>query len=216
MPRAIIDITPSLSAATPVFPGDPSFERRIVVSMMSGEASSSVSAAFLPLHAGAHMDAPLHVVPGGFDIADVPLTYCMGEAFVVDCTEPHVDCPRLIGFDEASRLFEEENLPERILFKTRNKALESWTADFAALSSELVSALVERGVKLIGLDVPSIDPAESETLPAHHAALDRGVVILENLQLAHVKAGRYELIALPLKMPGAEASPVRAVLCGML
>ena len=101
---------------------------------------------------------------------------------------------------------------ERVLIKTRRTAPERWTEDFRSVSPGAVRMLLESGVMLIGLDTPSIDPADSTLLLSHRVALQGGISIIENLDLSQVEAGDYELIALPLKLEGVEASPVRAVL----
>lgn len=101
---------------------------------------------------------------------------------------------------------------ERVLIKTRRTAPERWTEEFRSVSPGAVRMLLESGVMLIGLDTPSIDPADSTLLLSHRVALQGGISIIENLDLSQVEAGDYELIALPLKLEGVEASPVRAVL----
>lgn len=103
-------------------------------------------------------------------------------------------------------------LPSRVLIKTRRSQPPVWSSDFRALSPECVEAFLAEGVELVGVDVPSIDPADSEELLAHRIALSRGLTVMENLDLSAVMAGSYELIALPLPLEGVEASPVRAVL----
>ena len=103
-------------------------------------------------------------------------------------------------------------IPQRVLVRTRRAALTVWRNDFAAFDADALRWLAMQGVVLVGIDTPSVDPAESKDLPAHQALRDTGIVNLENLVLDHVPAGDYELIALPLKLVGACASPVRAVL----
>ncbi|MBP9919759.1 MAG: cyclase family protein [Dermatophilaceae bacterium] len=103
-------------------------------------------------------------------------------------------------------------IPQRVLVRTRREALTVWRNDFAAFDADALRWLATQGVVLVGIDTPSVDPAESKDLPAHQALRDTGIVNLENLVLDHVPAGDYELIALPLRLVGACASPVRAVL----
>ena len=101
----------------------------------------------------------------------------------------------------------------RVLFRTGSfPDPERWTPDFASLSAELIESLHAQGVRLVGIDTPSIDPQESEDLPAHRAAADHDIAILEGLVLEHVTPSRYTLAAFPLRLEGADASPVRAVL----
>ena len=105
-----------------------------------------------------------------------------------------------------------EGLPARVLVRTCEKADTLWREDFTAYAPETVAWLAERGVRLIGLDTPSVDPATSKSLDSHQQLLRSNLRVLENLVLDEVPAGDYELLALPLKLAGACASPVRAVL----
>jgi len=102
--------------------------------------------------------------------------------------------------------------PPRVLVRTRRRTPEHWCDDFAAFAPETLAWLADRGVRLVGIDTPSVDPARSKTLDSHQVLLARDLRVLENLVLDDVPAGDYELIALPLKLTTADASPVRAVL----
>lgn len=119
---------------------------------------------------------------------------------------------RLQTIAAVKALMDGKALPSRVLIKTRRSQPPVWSSDFRALSPECVEAFLAEGVELVGVDVPSIDPADSEELLAHRIALSRGLTVMENLDLSAVMAGSYELIALPLPLEGVEASPVRAVL----
>jgi arylformamidase len=103
-------------------------------------------------------------------------------------------------------------VPPRVLVRTCRQAPTAWSSDFASLAPQPIDWLADRGVRLVGVDSQSVDPADSNTLPSHHRLLARGLRVLENLVLDDVAAGDYELIALPLKLVEADASPVRAVL----
>jgi arylformamidase len=103
-------------------------------------------------------------------------------------------------------------LPPRVLVRTYLRAPTRWTADFAAFAPETIGWLASRGVRLVGLDTPSVDPADSKTLDSHQQLLAHDLRVLENLVLDEVEAGDYELIALPLRLASADASPVRAIL----
>lgn len=213
----LIDITPTLSCGTPVYPGDAAF--RVAWAVPRAETRTGgacVSTASLSPHAGAHVDAPMHLCFEGADAAAMPLELFLGAAAVIDVREAlhgrRLVSSAMLQEDDWRRL---AGVP-RALIRTRDEHPSSWTNAFAGLSPELVDRLAGVGVKLIGIDTPSIDPmpegGESDPLAAHHRALAHGAAVLENLLLADAPAGIYELIALPVKWAGAEAAPVRAVL----
>jgi arylformamidase len=146
-------------------------------------------------HVGTHADAPGHVIAGGAAIGDIPLDAYVGSARVIDLP--------IRGEVGADALPPRCLRVPRVLFRTRGKAFLS---PLAALR------LVERGAILVGTDALSIDPADAEDLPAHHTLLSRGVALLEYLALDSVEPGDYLLVALPLRLDGLDASPVRAIL----
>ena len=204
MKQSLIDITPKMGVRTPVYPGDPPFVVRLTASVAAGDPAD-VSAVSFSAHCGAHVDAPAHLFPGTGDAASLPLERFVGPCLVIDLTELEPEAApselvRLQTIAAVKALMDGKALPSRVLIKTR------------ALSPECVEAFLAEGVELVGVDVPSIDPADSEELLAHRIALSRGLTVMENLDLSAVMAGSYELIALPLPLEGVEASPVRAVL----
>ncbi|MBD3163442.1 MAG: kynurenine formamidase, partial [Candidatus Eisenbacteria bacterium] len=155
-----------------------------------------------------HADAPLHVRDGAPGIEAADLAAYLGPACVVEAAP-----------DERGLLPEsildavDPSDPPRILFKTgTDPDPKRWTDRFAALSLDLARRLAAGGARLVGLDTPSVDPADSKDLPAHRILLDAGMAWLENLDLSGVEPGRYTLVALPLRIRGADASPVRAIL----
>jgi len=167
----------------------------------------NASALTVSVHAGTHVDAPLHFVPGGVSIDAVPLERFVGPAVVhqVDAdrfiTEAHV---KAIALDGA----------RRVLFKTRNSELlkrREYDPNFVAFSVEAARALVARRVELVGLDYLSVAHADQQA-PVHRAFLDHGVVLLEGVDLSEVAPGRYELICFPLRLRGLDGAPCRAVL----
>ena len=167
----------------------------------------NASALTVSVHAGTHVDAPLHFVPGGVSIDAVPLERFVGPAVVhqVDAdrfiTEAHV---KAIALDGA----------RRVLFKTRNSELlkrREYDPNFVAFSVEAARALVARRVELVGLDYLSVAHADQQ-VPVHRAFLDHGVVLLEGVDLSEVAPGRYELICFPLRLRGLDGAPCRAVL----
>lgn len=210
--EGVLDISPVLSERIAVWPGDTPFRRTPVSEPGSATGSGPgwellVSSIHTTLHVGAHADAPNHFVPGQVGIDRVPL-----EAYRGLCEVVKVEVPRggVIG---PSHLGRAPRAP-RLLFRTGSfPNPERFDADFVAFAPELIEVLRSAGVILIGIDTPSVDPFSSKTLPSHHATrCGPGVAILEGLDLRGVSPGLYELVALPLRLEGADASPVRATL----
>jgi arylformamidase len=203
--RRIWDISPPLGSATPAFPGDTTYQQRWTAQIGPG-CPVNVSAITLSPHLGAHADAPLHYSVSGAAIGAVDLEPFLGPCRVIYA----VGKGRLITPEhlEASA----RNLPPRVLVRTRSRAPTTWVSDFSAFVPETIEWLARLGVRLVGIDSASVDPAESKTLEAHQQLLKHDVRVLENLVLDAVPEGDYELIALPLKLSHACASPVRAVL----
>ncbi len=201
----IIDISPPVGKGVPVWPGDTEYAVSWVSRMEEG-ASCNVSAITTTPHVGAHADGPLHFQPNGDPVGEVDLDPYLGKCRVVDVTgAPFVNEESLFG--------EELYGVERVLFRTGTSPdPHSWTDDFAYLDPKLVRRLGKLGVKLVGIDTPSVDPFHSKDLPAHHVLLELGMRNLEGLDLSEAPAGDYELIALPLRLVDADSSPVRAVL----
>jgi arylformamidase len=201
----LYDISPTIRPEIPVWPGDTAFEARLAWSIAAG-ASVNVAAVSTTLHLGAHADAPFHTEARGEGVGELPLERYLGPCRVVKVPAAALLEPRHVeGIDLAS--------PRRLLFRSDSvRDRRSFPERFTALSPELAALLGERGVLLVGMDTPSVDPFESKDLAAHHALARGGVAILESLLLDGVPEGTYELIALPLKLAGLDASPVRAVL----
>jgi arylformamidase len=200
------DISQVLRPALPVWPGDTPFSHRPRWTI--GEGSPVNVASFeTTTHAGTHADAPLHYAATGEDAASVDLTPYLGPCRVVDA--------RGAG-RSVTRAFLAERLaspPPRVLLRTYEAFPHAaWTSRFAAVEAEAIVWLAARGVRLIGVDSPSLDPETSKTMDAHHAVLAHDLRILEGLVLDEVLSGDYELIALPLRLAGLDSSPVRAVL----
>lgn len=201
----LYDLSPTIRPELPVWPGDTPFSARLVWSIAQG-ASVNLSAITTTPHLGSHADAPFHTEPRGEGIADMPLDRYLGPCRVIRVPpQPLIEPRHLEAFDLAN--------PGRILFKTESvRDRRTFPERFTAISPETAALLAEKGVLLVGMDTPSVDPFDSKTLDAHHALFRGGIAILEGLVLDGVPEGVYELIALPLKMAGLDASPVRAVL----
>lgn len=201
----IIDISPVISPRTAVWPGDVSFSQRYLCRIDEG-ANLDLSSISTTVHVGAHADAPSHYVGGGAGIGDRPLSMYLGPCQVVS-----VEVPRGERIQPA-HLRAAITAPRVLLHTGTFPDPDEFNEDFAALSPELVDWLGSRGVVLVGIDTPSIDPFSSKALESHKAVAARDMAVLEGIVLDHVADGHYTLIALPLRIEGADASPVRAVL----
>ena len=204
-PPALWDISPLLSPATPVWPGDTPFSAEPTW-QIEGACPVRVSRLTLSTHTGAHCDAPSHYDAHGASIDAIALDAYLGPCRVIHC----VGVDRVEPGHIAQAL---ANVPPRVLLRTYASAPhDSWDSAFASIAPETVALLAAHGVVLIGIDTPSLDPQESKTMDAHHAVRVHKMAILEGVVLDAVAPGDYELIALPLKLAGMDASPVRAVL----
>ena len=202
--KKIWDISPSIDEQSAVFPGDTTYSQRLHFSL-SPRCPVNVNAITLSPHTGAHADAPLHYSASGQAIGEVDLAPYLGTCRVIHC----IDCGPLVHPADLSHAL--ENLPPRVLFRTSIQASQSWDS-FTAVAPETVALLATYGVRLVGIDTPSVDPATSQALSSHQLLLCNDLRVLENLVLDAVAEGDYELIALPLKFSHADASPVRAIL----
>ena len=202
----LYDISQSLRNDLPVWPGDTAFELRRTWAMGPG-IPVNVSSLTLSTHSGSHADAPFHYDADGVAIDAVDPSIYLGPAQVVDARTAD-------GLVAAAHVMPQLAAgTTRVLIRTYQRApQEAWDAGFAAIDAALVEELADHGVRLIGVDTPSLDPQTSKTMAAHRAVARRGLAILEGLVLDAVPFGIYELIALPLKIAGADSSPVRAVL----
>jgi arylformamidase len=204
MPR-LWDISPPISPATPAFPGDTTYQQRWTAEIGPG-CPVNVSAITMSPHLGAHADAPLHYGQGAPAIGTVDL-----EPFIGRCRVIHA-----IGkaplVTKAHLEHAAGSLPPRVLVRTCVKAPTKWSPQFSTFAPDTIAWLASLGVTLVGIDAQSVDPADSKTLDSHMQLLAHDMRVLENLLLDDVDAGDYELIALPLKLTQACASPVRAVL----
>ncbi|MGM8214891.1 arylformamidase [Bacillaceae bacterium W0354] len=201
----IIDISRRLNNETPTWPGDAPFSYQLT---WSKEETGSVNVGQLTTscHTATHVDAPFHFDSHGLTIDQLPLDIFIGEALVVDVSTK----AELLVTD-----FEDYDLTgvRRLLLKT-----ESWSDDslfpesIPVIDPQLGAFFRKKGVELLGVDLPSVDPLDSKTLETHHALQENGVFILEGLKLTDVEPGTYRLSALPLYIEGADGSPVRAIL----
>jgi arylformamidase len=200
------DITRTVTPRTAVFPGDTPYRAEPLLKLADGASVNLTTLTTTP-HIGTHADAYFHYEANGDHPAAMPLDAYMGRARVMTVTKRHgaltlADLPAAL--EGAERLLIHSwvsDLPD-----------DAWTREFPYLSLELIEAAAQAGIRLIGLDSPSVDDHDSQDLPCHHALRRHGLVNLESLILRGVPDGDYELIALPLKLDEACGSPVRAVL----
>ncbi len=199
------DISPAVTPKLAVFPGDTPPSREVLMDMKNGDALT-LSTFRSTVHVGAHVDAPSHYGVDGRTIEQQPLDLYVGACRVIRVDVPRGDVitPDMLpdAIDEPRVLFATGSFPDPT----------SWNDDFVAFEPACIHALADRGVRLVGIDTPSVDRATSKDLPSHAAVLARDMAILEGIVLTDISAGPYELIALPLHLPGFDASPVRAVL----
>jgi arylformamidase len=210
MPHILFDISAPIDSSTPVWPGDTPVTLERVWTM---EAGSPVNVGRMTLspHTATHADAPLHYDQHGDAIGAVDLDVYIGECVVlaIKPKSSHVGVEEIESALVAAQL----KLSPRVLIRTYAKApTADWDSEFAAISADAIDWLAERGVRLVGVDTPSLDPQESKTMDAHHRVRAHKMAILEGLILDDVPDGTYELIALPLKLTTLDASPVRAIL----
>jgi arylformamidase len=200
------DISPPVHAGAPVFPGDTPYRQRWSCTI-GGDCPVNVSAIELSPHVGAHADAPLHYDPTGATVGALALTPYLGRCRVIHA----IDCGPLIEWHHLEHAL--SALPPRVLVRTYARApVDRFDPALTAFAADTIERLAARGVVLVGIDTASIDPADSKALPSHQAMRRLNLRVLENLVLDDVPEGDYELIALPLKLMQADASPVRAVL----
>lgn len=205
----IHDITPPITPKLAVWPGDTAPSRRVLCDMKAG-ANITLSTLHSTVHLGAHADGPNHYAEPAPGIGERDLDHYIGPCHVV---EARVERGQRVGWNDVR--WPADLRHARVLIRTGTfPDPETFNTDFAALDPALVDTLAARGVKTIGIDTPSVDLFESKDLPAHKAFLKHDVAILEGLVLHAVPDGEYELIALPLRLMGFDASPVRAILRG--
>lgn len=205
--KRVWDISPPVHAASPVFPGDTPYSQRWAATIAPG-CPVNVSAVTLSPHVGAHADAPLHYDAGGLGVGEVSLEPYLGRCRVIHA----IGIAPLVRLEHLAHALD-DTLPPRVLVRCYVHApLDRFDDELAAYAPETIEQLADRGVRLVGIDTASIDPAASKTLDSHQVIRRRGLRVLENLLLDDVPEGDYELIALPLRWLSADASPVRAVL----
>lgn len=204
--KTLWDISPPVQATSPVFPGDTAYHQHWVATI-TPDCPVNVGSLTLSPHTGAHADAPLHYDPAGQAIGEVDLAPFLGPCRVVHA----IGVGPLVQPQHIAHAL--TDVPPRVLVRLyRHMPQTAFDSALPAFDPSTIELLARHGVRLVGTDSASLDPADSKSLPSHQAVRRHGLRVLENLLLDDVPEGDYELIALPLKLTTADASPVRAVL----
>jgi arylformamidase len=199
------DISPAIATGIPVWPGDSEYSAETTWQIADG-CPVKVSKITMSTHTGAHCDAPSHYDADGKAIDEVDLQTYIGACRVLHCIGVRQVEPQHIAAQLAGT-------PPRVLLRTYQNAPQMrWDADFPSIHPATIDLLAQHSVRLIGIDSPSLDPQESKTLDCHLTVKRHQMAILEGIVLDEIAQGDYELIALPLKLAGLDASPVRAIL----
>ncbi|MGH2535013.1 MAG: cyclase family protein [Thermomicrobiales bacterium] len=200
-----------IAAELPVWPGDPTIEVAPVTRIGAGDVCN-LSRLSMSIHSGTHVDAPWHFVDDGARLDEIPLDRWVGPCFVAELHDV-TGCIDPVHLDGA-------DIPpgtERLLLRTRNSRLwqsefRTFTEDYVALSPASARWIVERGIRLVGIDYYSVDPFADESHKAHRILLGSAVLIVENLDLSGIAPGTYELFCFPLRLIGVDGAPARVVL----
>jgi arylformamidase len=209
----IFDVSRALSNDLAPWPGDTPFHFELKWKMADG-ATVNVGAVEMGVHNGTHADAPFHFEEGADTIERMPLEIYLGDAVVVDLTKQfETDRTRQITVADIESCSDALELAPRLLIKTNvwkdSKVFPEW---IPVIAPDLPEWLQRRKVKLIGLDLPSVDSIDAKKLVNHYALAAAKIAIVESLDLSVIEAGTYHFSALPLRINGGDASPVRAIL----
>ena len=208
----IYDVSLPISPELPVWPGDPAVVLEQVSSMDAG-AHDNVSRLACGVHVGTHVDAPHHFLNDHRTVESLSLDILVGPACVVQI-------PENVQVVDA-RVLEKSAIPlgtERLLLKTRNSRFweqgdNTFETGFVGVSADGADWLVQRNLKLLGIDYLSVAPYH-QSIPTHRTLLAAGIIIIEGLDLSAVEGGKYNLYCLPLKLIGSDGAPARTILVG--
>ncbi|HXG92638.1 MAG TPA: cyclase family protein [Blastocatellia bacterium] len=203
----IYDVTIPISKDMVIYPGDPSVRIERKTTIDKNDAKANLSRYSFGSHTGTHVDAPFHFLEKGATVDNLPLELLIGRARVVEVTAPRIDEAVLEEFDFTA--------DARVLFKTRNSYLwnqNKFAEDFVYITPGAARALVNDGIKVVGIDYLSVEKFGSKEFTTHITLLEAGTVIIEGLDLREVEPGDYEMICLPLKVKDGDGAPARVVL----
>ena len=203
----IYDVTIPFSKDMAVYPGDPPVKIVRRTTINKNDAKANLSRLSFGSHTGTHIDAPFHFIENGITVDKLPLELLIGRARVVEVTAPRIDEAVLEEFDFTA--------DARVLFKTRNSYLwnnKGFVEEFVYITPAAARALVNDGIKVVGIDYLSVEKFGTTDFQTHLTLLEAGTMIIEGLDLREVEPGDYELICLPLKIKDGDGSPARVVL----
>jgi arylformamidase len=202
-----IDVSVPLDERLPNYPGNAPLDLEPVKRLARGD-SSNVSTLRISAHGGTHVDAPRHFYDDGGGVEALPLELLCGPARVVEVSSrAAITADDLAGLDLSGAA--------RLLIKTSNSRLwgdATFHADYVGVGESAARYLVERGVKVVGVDYLSVEPFKTPGAPTHHILLGAGTIVIEGLNLRDVEPGAYEMFCLPLCLVGSDGAPARVVL----
>ncbi len=202
----LIDVSVPLDATLPTYPGNTPFTLEAIKRLARGD-SSNVSTIHMSAHGGTHVDAPRHFFDGAGGADVLPLDLLLGRTRVIEVTARRVAAEDLAGLDLSEDV--------RVLIKTHNSKLwgsPEFHTDYVGVTETGARHLVDRGVKVVGVDYLSVEQYKQPGAPAHHVLLGAGTIVIEGLNLRDVDPGVYEMICLPLRVVGSDGAPARVVL----
>jgi arylformamidase len=202
----LIDVSVPLDATTPTYPGNTPFSLEAIHRIADGH-SSNVSTIHMSAHAGTHVDAPRHFFDDRPGAEALVLEMLIGRTRVVEVVSRRIDAESLAGIDLSEDI--------RVLFKTHNSRLwgsPQFHEDYTGVTESGARHLVDRGVKVVGVDYLSVEEYQAPRKPAHHILLGAGTIVIEGLNLRDVEPGMYDMYCLPLLVIGADGAPARVVL----
>ena len=203
----LIDVSVPLDANLPTYPGNTPFSLEAIKRIAEG-ASSNVSTLHMSAHTGTHVDAPRHFLDAAPGVEALPLDLLCGRTRVIELTTR-----KGITADDLAAVNLVEDI--RLLIKTHNSRFwgsPAFHEDFIGVTASGAQHLIERGIKVVGVDYLSVEEFRAPGAPAHHLLLGGGAIVIEGLNLRDVEAGVYEMFCLPLLAVGADGAPARVVL----
>ncbi|HEU5280402.1 MAG TPA: cyclase family protein [Gammaproteobacteria bacterium] len=201
----IYDLTAIINTSTVVYPGDPAYRSNDVCSLKSGDAFN-LSEEHFGNHTGTHIDFPAHVISGGKTSDNFGLASLIGDGIIIEVPneQPSITAPFIKNLSILKN--------DIVFFKTSNSAIskhQPYTEKYVYLEKDAAIALLEKGVKIVGVDYISIDHAKADDLPVHHTLLSRDVLIVEGLELANAPIGRCKIYIIPLNIQAKDGLPAR-------
>ncbi len=205
----IYDVTVPIAKDMVIYPGDPAIRIERRHKLNEKGSKFNVSRFSFSAHTGTHIDAPFHLFEKGATVDQIALELLIGRVRVVEVTAPRIDEAALEEFDFTA--------DARIFFKTRNSYLWSqkkFVQDYVSITPGAARALVNDGIKVVGIDYLSVDKFDAAEPETHRTLLEAGTVVIEGLDLREIEAGDYEMLCLPLKVKDGDGAPARVVLRG--